>query len=87
MEFAEIVLTRAELKALRVLSKSNVSVEAHNREVLYRLVHFEFAEIHDCSGHKIVLYIISATAGSAFTLLVEHFGDILRVLQSLFQGG
>lgn len=37
------------------------------------------------SRHEIVLYFISATAGAAFTLFVEHLGDILRFLQSLVQ--
>ncbi len=121
MDFSDIVLSKEELAALRALAKSPVLVEPHNKDVLYRLKHFELAEIQACSHtvpgvrfprgayitdrgrdylaylrqqksdkrrirhHEIVLYFISATAGSAFTLLVEHFSDIIRFIQRLFQ--
>ncbi len=131
MGFAEIVLSKDEVSALKALKKAadkgqNILVDAKNKAVIDRLVHFGFAEVQPCTKalpggtlsfplpkearitdlgrdylayqgqkrtdnrklrrHEMVLYFISATAASVLTLFIEHFPDIVRFLQSLFQG-
>lgn len=55
MEFEEIILTKDELSALKVLKsasdeKQGILVEPKNKSNFERLVHFEFAEIQICTA-------------------------------------
>lgn len=54
MDFEEIVLSKAELSALKslkqaYLEKFELKVETQNRDIFDRLVHFGLADVHPCT--------------------------------------
>jgi len=85
MDFSDIVLSREELAELRVLTERAVLVGPGNREIVNRLSDFDLADKCRSYRHEIMMCIVSATTSSVFTLLAEHFSDIIGFVQRLFQ--